>query len=529
MNKSDVAASIGTHEVAGGDRPALVPAFSQSSMGVDLSRPPQPGSFRFSLEEMRCSASSVSGRTLPHSSGQAPVENPGAAHAVSRRLDKQDAVSNPSERQQLRLSEEETGRTRRSAETRVLEPAPPTDREPTCIRPEDASGTVETAHLIVAVEQQADAAVVEGNGQLPQETTAVLVSGGESAAEAVGGDGGSVSFITAATGLPSGDADATQTVPQPVAEEERVPQTDPSAKPVAAQPVYQERAGGSKKNVAAPPEKMPFEKQDGGAGKSDAVPLSSESAKAEAAVATATRAHATASAKAAPVNAAMQPYQQTTPAAAPRETVASPAQASEGMTVVLKESSAGRVVRIGADTQSGQTGLFQAHQGPTGSDVQVGSSTSAPQAPGQPFQYDLLQQVTEKTVFHLKNGRVEAHIDLKPESLGHLRLHVATDNGQVTLKIMTESGWVRDIIESNISQLKSELQQHNLQIDRLDVSVSGGGQESAGGHSQTADSPRTPADAAGTGRGGAAPDTGEGGSQHPPMRRRREGLVDYFA
>jgi flagellar hook-length control protein FliK len=52
----------------------------------------------------------------------------------------------------------------------------------------------------------------------------------------------------------------------------------------------------------------------------------------------------------------------------------------------------------------------------------------------------------------------------------------------VTVKILTEFGFVKDMIENNIHQLKADLQQHGLEVDKVDVSVS----RDAGGnkHSQ---------------------------------------------
>jgi len=42
----------------------------------------------------------------------------------------------------------------------------------------------------------------------------------------------------------------------------------------------------------------------------------------------------------------------------------------------------------------------------------------------------------------------------------------------VTLKILTEHGFVKDMIQNNIHQLKADLQQHGMTIDKLEVSVS---------------------------------------------------------
>jgi len=83
-----------------------------------------------------------------------------------------------------------------------------------------------------------------------------------------------------------------------------------------------------------------------------------------------------------------------------------------------------------------------------------------------------LDQIVKRAVIHLKNGQHEAKIDLKPDFLGHVRMQVTTADQQVTVKILTELSIVKDMIENNIHQLKADLQQQGLNVDKLEVSVS---------------------------------------------------------
>jgi len=87
----------------------------------------------------------------------------------------------------------------------------------------------------------------------------------------------------------------------------------------------------------------------------------------------------------------------------------------------------------------------------------------------RPLQLDLLNQVVEKAVVNLKNGQTSINIDLKPEYLGRLRMHISTDNNQVVVKVMTDVPLVKEIMETNLSQLKTELQNHGLEIEKFDV------------------------------------------------------------
>jgi flagellar hook-length control protein FliK len=83
-----------------------------------------------------------------------------------------------------------------------------------------------------------------------------------------------------------------------------------------------------------------------------------------------------------------------------------------------------------------------------------------------------MDQIVRKAAIHLRNGQHEARIELKPEFMGHIRMQVISENHLVTVKILAQHGFVKDMIESNVHQLKADLQQQGLEVDKLEVSVS---------------------------------------------------------
>lgn len=103
-----------------------------------------------------------------------------------------------------------------------------------------------------------------------------------------------------------------------------------------------------------------------------------------------------------------------------------------------------------------------------------------------------MDQIVRRAVMQLRNGQHEARIDLKPEFLGHIRMQVVSENQQVTVKILTEYGFVKDMIENNVNQLKADLQQHGLEIDKLEVSVSRDSDDSGRPRENLADSKAKP-------------------------------------
>ncbi len=56
-------------------------------------------------------------------------------------------------------------------------------------------------------------------------------------------------------------------------------------------------------------------------------------------------------------------------------------------------------------------------------------------------------------------------------------MKITTENHLVTVRILTELPVVKEMIENNISQLKTDLQSHGLEIDKLDVSVANDSQQ----------------------------------------------------
>ncbi|UCG08337.1 MAG: flagellar hook-length control protein FliK [Desulfobacterales bacterium] len=87
------------------------------------------------------------------------------------------------------------------------------------------------------------------------------------------------------------------------------------------------------------------------------------------------------------------------------------------------------------------------------------------------FRAQTLNQIVQKAVLHLKDGQNEVRLDLKPDFLGHIRMQIITESHQVTVRILTEYPMVKELIENNFQLLKTELQNHGLKIDELEVSV----------------------------------------------------------
>jgi hypothetical protein len=98
----------------------------------------------------------------------------------------------------------------------------------------------------------------------------------------------------------------------------------------------------------------------------------------------------------------------------------------------------------------------------------------------------VFDQIVQRAVVQVGNDHGEINIDLKPDFLGRVRMQIMTDNQQVSVRILTELPAVRDMIETGLQQLKSELQNHGLQVERLEVAVANDHRQQGWRQSKTA-------------------------------------------
>jgi hypothetical protein len=135
-------------------------------------------------------------------------------------------------------------------------------------------------------------------------------------------------------------------------------------------------------------------------------------------------------------------------------------------------------------------------------------------------------QIVQKAVLSLHNGQHEVQIDLKPDFLGHIRMQIVSEGQQVAIKIVAEFPFVKDMLENNLHQLKTELQTQGLDIDELEVSVAHDSHTESDTH-QTAETAKVQAARNGT-------DFDDESSEKPGQSQSvggamAETAIDYFA
>lgn len=83
----------------------------------------------------------------------------------------------------------------------------------------------------------------------------------------------------------------------------------------------------------------------------------------------------------------------------------------------------------------------------------------------------VIEQIIDKAKLIIKDNRSEMKINLKPEILGQLSLKVAVEKGIVTAKAIVENYEVKQLIESNLTQLKDNLEEQGITVQKFDVYV----------------------------------------------------------
>jgi flagellar hook-length control protein FliK len=83
----------------------------------------------------------------------------------------------------------------------------------------------------------------------------------------------------------------------------------------------------------------------------------------------------------------------------------------------------------------------------------------------------LMDKIIKKAVLELGNNKTELKINIKPESMGPIKIQVVSENNHVNAKIITETEIAKEIIEKNIDRLRSDLCKNGMEMDSIDVSV----------------------------------------------------------
>lgn len=108
---------------------------------------------------------------------------------------------------------------------------------------------------------------------------------------------------------------------------------------------------------------------------------------------------------------------------------------------------------------------FQGLNALTGQEL---SETAARLASSNPRDaLEIISQITEQLKVEVKADTTELRLTLKPESLGEVSMRILTQNGVVTAQFFAENQRVKEIIESQLNDLKNSLQEKGIEVAEM--------------------------------------------------------------
>lgn len=94
------------------------------------------------------------------------------------------------------------------------------------------------------------------------------------------------------------------------------------------------------------------------------------------------------------------------------------------------------------------------------------------QADGNQAKQEAIQNIVNNAQMLAQKGGGEMKLTLRPDHLGEIQLKVALEGSRVDVQMVTERNDVKKMIEQGVQELRNGLAQHNLSMEKLDVSVS---------------------------------------------------------
>ncbi|WP_243414671.1 flagellar hook-length control protein FliK [Sporosalibacterium faouarense] len=84
---------------------------------------------------------------------------------------------------------------------------------------------------------------------------------------------------------------------------------------------------------------------------------------------------------------------------------------------------------------------------------------------------DLIKQIVSKVKINTNSNSSQIKISLKPEILGEMSLKLSMDEGVISAKAIVQDQQVKQLIESNLNQLRENLEEQGINITNFEVSV----------------------------------------------------------
>ena len=92
--------------------------------------------------------------------------------------------------------------------------------------------------------------------------------------------------------------------------------------------------------------------------------------------------------------------------------------------------------------------------------------------PAAARQVDIVTQIVEQIRVNINQDNTSLEMQLYPEHLGRIQIHVVSKDGVMTARIAAETEAAKQAIEAGLNNLKESLNNQNLKVDAIEVMVS---------------------------------------------------------
>ena len=84
---------------------------------------------------------------------------------------------------------------------------------------------------------------------------------------------------------------------------------------------------------------------------------------------------------------------------------------------------------------------------------------------------DIVRQIIDDIKVNLSKDVTSIEVQLNPENLGKVQVHVATEDGVMQAKIIAETEAAKNAIENSLALLKETFENQDLKVDAIEVMV----------------------------------------------------------
>lgn len=89
---------------------------------------------------------------------------------------------------------------------------------------------------------------------------------------------------------------------------------------------------------------------------------------------------------------------------------------------------------------------------------------------------EVIDQIVTKAVVKLTDTNTTMQMQLNPGHLGKIAVSVTAEQGMVKGQFVAESQVVKEMLEANLGQLKTQLEEQGIKVDKIEVTVGNSGQ-----------------------------------------------------